>query len=182
YSAVMLGPWGWIKSAANMSSLPNYLMDAASLLTGALVIIPGLFLGFTWVAKLLSGVKDVSLKRLFIGYSYALVPMGLMGWIAFSFTFVFINGSYAISVVSDPFGWGWDLFGTKHFLWTPVFSRWVPFVQVPALLLGLVTSIILADHISRENFSDRWAGQKSLIPIALFLLGTTFAFLRLYMG
>lgn len=182
YSAVMLGPWGWIKEAANMTTPSHYLMYAGSLITTALLLVPGLFLGFTWAAKLLSGVKDVSLKRLFTGYSYALVPMGLMGWIAFSFTFVFINGSYAISVISDPFGWGWDLFGTKHFLWTPVFSRWVPFVQIPSLLLGLVTSIILADKISREYFTDRWAAQKSLIPIALFLLGTTFAFLRLYMG
>ncbi len=182
YSAVMLGPWGWIKSAASMATLPSYLMYAASLVTTVLVIIPGLFLAFTWVAKLFSGVKNVSLKRLFVSYAYALVPMGLMGWIAFSFTFVFINGSYAISVISDPFGWGWDLFGTKHFPWTPVLSAWVPYFQVPALILGLVTSIFLANRISRENFTDRWAAQKASVPIALFLLGTTFAFLRLYMG
>ncbi|MDP2727225.1 MAG: hypothetical protein Q8P59_06745, partial [Dehalococcoidia bacterium] len=59
---------------------------------------------------------------------------------------------------------------------------WVPYVQIPSLLLGLVTSIFLADKISREIFADRWAGQKALVPIVLFLLGTTFAFLRLYMG
>ncbi len=182
YSAVMLGPWGWIKEAANMTTASHYLMYAGTLIFTALVLVPGLFLGFTWAARLFSGVKDISLKRLFTGYSYALVPMGLMGWIAFSFTFVFINGSYAISVVSDPFGWGWDIFGTKHFLWTPVLSRWVPFVQLPALLLGLVTSTILTDKLSKEMFSNRLAAQKATIPIVLFLLGTTFAFLRLYMG
>lgn len=40
---------------------------------------------------------------------------GLLAWIAFSVPLIFVNGSYIISVISDPFGWGWNLFGTADF-------------------------------------------------------------------
>ena len=34
-----------------------------------------------------------------------MIPLGLAAWIAFSFGFVLVNGSYALAVLSDPFGW-----------------------------------------------------------------------------
>jgi ferredoxin len=182
YSAVMLGPWGWLKEAANITTPSHYLMYAAALIGGNLIVVPGAFLLTTWLSRLVSGVRGLSLKKLFVGYSYALVPIGLMGWIAFSFTFVFINGSYILEVISDPFGWGWDLLGTKHFPWTPVFSGYVPYIQIPTLMLGLSLSIFMANRVSRELFSDLGAARRSMIPVTLFLLGFTFAFLRLYLG
>lgn len=122
------------------------------------------------------------MKQLFINQSYALVPMGLSLWIAFSFSFLFVNGSYAISVLSDPFGWGWDLFGTRSLPWTPVLVELIPYLQVATLVVGLVSSIYIVYRIGQQHGTNSGQTVRGLIPIAAFLTVVTVAFLRLYLG
>ncbi|MBI2862876.1 MAG: hypothetical protein HYX89_08645 [Chloroflexi bacterium] len=184
YSAVMLGPWGWLKDWANFGSgnLLHFAGYAGGFVATVLVVVPGIFLVSVWLGKLLSGNHQVPLKRLFVSYAYTTVPLGLMGWIAFSLSFVFINVSYAVPLVSDPFGWGWNLLGTAGYPWTPYIPIVLPYLQVPVLLGGLVLSILLGARIARENFSDAKQGRRSLAPIAVFLTLMTAIFLQLYLG
>ena len=37
---------------------------------------------------------------------------GCLSWIAFTISFAFGKMAYLWPVISDPFGWGWNLFGT----------------------------------------------------------------------
>jgi len=182
YSAIFLGPWGWLKDWADATSISGRALYAGAFLTVNLLAVPGLFLLATALSKELSGVRSASLKQLFINHSYALLPMGLSMWVAFSFSFVFVNGSYAISVLSDPFGWGWNLFGTRSFPWTPVLVELVPYLQVTTLIAGLVFSIYVAYRIGRQHGADESQAIRGLIPIAAFLAVATVAFLRLYLG
>ena len=184
YSTVMLGPWGWIKSYANLGSgdLSHYLLYVTGLLSMTLIVGPALFLLAAGVAKLLAGPSKVSLKELFVGFGYTTVPMGLMGWVAFSFSFVLVSGSYVLPVISDPFGWGWNLFGTAHIPWTPIVPQILPYLQVPTLLAGLVFSILLGDHIAREKFETHAQARRAVIPVAVLLTGVTLLFMWLYMG
>ena len=111
YSTVLLGPWGTLKLAAySIGTLP-WLGYAAAFLTLILLALPGLFWLTVWFGKRLSG-SDLPIKKLFIAQAYALVPLGLSAWVAFSLSFVFANFSYVLAVLSDPFGWGWNLIGT----------------------------------------------------------------------
>lgn len=181
YSAIFLGPWGWLKDWAGVASVSGRALYAGAFLAVNLLVVPGLFGLATALSKGLSGVRSVSLKQLFINHSYALVPMGLSMWIAFSFSFLFVNGSYALSVISDPFGWGWDLFGTRGYPWTPVLVEVVPYLQVVTLIAGLVFSIYVAYRIGRQS-ADESQAIRGLIPIAAFLAVATVAFLRLYLG
>jgi polyferredoxin/plastocyanin len=190
YSAIFLGPWGWLKDWAGVTSISGRALYAGVFLAVNLLVVPGLFLLATALSKGLSAVRGVSLKQLFINHSYALVPMGLSMWIAFSFSFIFVNGSYALSIISDPFGWGWDLFGTRSFPWTPVLIGLVPYLQVATLIAGLVFSIYVAYRIGQQhsaNESQTTCGEprrtiRGLIPVAAFLAVATVAFLRLYLG
>ena len=50
YSAVLLGPWGWLKNWANMETLDNWLIYAAGFLAINLLVLPGLL----WLAVALS--------------------------------------------------------------------------------------------------------------------------------
>lgn len=43
YSAVLLGPWGWLKHWANMDTLTHWALYAAGFLTFNLALLPGLF-------------------------------------------------------------------------------------------------------------------------------------------
>jgi len=190
YSAVFLGPWGWLKDWAGVATVSGRALYAGAFLAINLVAVPGLFLLAAALSRGLSSMQGVSLKQVFIDYSYALVPMGLSMWIAFSFAFLFVNGSYALSVISDPFGWGWDLFGTRAYPWTPYLPQVVPYLQVVTLIAGLVFSIYVAYRIGRQYSADEGRAAcgepgrtiRGLIPIAAFLAVVTVAFLRLYLG
>ncbi len=195
YSTVMLGPWAQLKDMANIHSLPEFGAYAVLFLSANLLILPGLFLGVVWLAQKLAkmGTNDKlvvpviaaqsgapTLKKLWIDVAYAFVPLGLIGWIAFSLSFIFVNGSYAIPLLSDPFGWGWNLLGTVDFHWTPIFPDMIKFLQAPLLLGGLVLSILTAHRILRQYFSESQAF-RGLIPVAVFLTGITTVFMLLYL-
>lgn len=181
YSAVLLGPWGWIKAWANMHTLPHWALYALAFLTINLVIVPGLFWLTALASKSLSR-QAVETRRLFIDYAYALVPMGLAAWIAFSLGFVLINGSYALSVISDPFGWGWNLFGSAQVAWTPIAAGWVAFLQAGALAAGLVIAVSTAFKIARQHTPEPRRAFRAALPVASFLLMVTLGFVALYMG
>jgi len=182
YSAIFLGPWGWLKDWAGVSSISGRALYAVAFLAVNLLAVPGAFFLTMTLSKGLSRVRGVSLKQLFINYSYALVPMGLSVWIAFSFSFLLVNGSYALSIISDPFGWGWDLFGTSSYPWTPAMIELLPYLQMATLIAGLVFSILITHRIGRQHSTDESQTMRGLMPIAAFLTILTLAFLRLYLG
>ncbi|MFQ6673763.1 MAG: hypothetical protein ACE5GH_03125, partial [Fidelibacterota bacterium] len=130
----------------------------------------------------LSRQKGVSVKEIFLKYSYMLVPLGLLAWIAFSVPLLLVNGSYVASVVSDPLGWGWDLFGTAGLHWRPIMPAWIPLIQMILLLIGLYYSLSRGFLISRELFSTARAALAGLAPMAVFLTGITTVFVTLYVG
>lgn len=181
YSAVLLGPWGWLKSWANLESLPAWGLYAAGFLAVNLLILPGLF-WLTAAASRAAARLQTPVKRLFIDYAYSLVPLGLIGWIAFSFSFVFVNGSYAIAVLSDPFGWGWNLFGTRDFPWTPFLPNLMAFLQTGLLLVGLLFSIVTAYRIGRQHAATDSQAWRGALPVAGFLTSLTLVFLWLNLG
>ncbi len=185
YSVMLLGPWGRFKDWANVSEAHNwggFGMFAAGQALLALVIFPGLYYLSIRLAKWYARADTVPTKELFLKYAYALVPMGLLAWIAFSVPLLMVNGSYIISVISDPLGWGMNLFGTAEFPWTPLWPDRVPFIQVPILLSGLYVALRGLHRVARQLFPDPLQLRRSLIPPAVLLLGVTLVFLRLFIG
>ena len=55
-----------------------------------------------------------------------------------------VNVTFLEQSLNDPFGWGWNLFGTASYPWTPYVPQVLPYLQVPILLGGLIISIRLA--------------------------------------
>jgi hypothetical protein len=175
YSIVFMGPWAAIKEAAYAVGTPEWWLYAFALLGLTLVVMPGLFYLCSALAKLLSHSHAPTLK-LFTQYAYALLPLGLGAWMAFNVSFVLINISYAWSVISDPFGWGWNLFGTAAWRWTPYLAGWQPLMQVPILLVGLVAAIAIALRTARQM----QAPPRAALPIVAFCVAFTGAMLWLY--
>jgi hypothetical protein len=99
---------------------------------------------------------------------YPLVPLGLLAWVAFSLPLILVNGSYILMVVSDPFGWGWNLVGTGNIDWTPLVPHWAPYIQVPMLLTGLYFALRTGrDHAGR--LFDRGPAIRAFAPVATVL-------------
>jgi ferredoxin len=177
YSAVMLGPWGALKLAAYDIGSARWIAYACGVLGFLYLVLPGLFLAAVALGRRLSGATQ-PLLRTFVAASYALVPLGLMAWVAFSLSFVSASFSYLWPSLSDPFGRGWDLFGTTQVGWQPYLSGPLPLLQVVVLLSGLLWSSRIAYRIAAEDGAGH-AVTRRAAPVVAFCGLTTVGFLGL---
>lgn len=178
----MQGPWGEIKDMVRGATLKGYLTFILLHTILSLLVIPAIFFIFSLLSKLFSGNREVSLKKIFINFSYTLVPMGLGVWIAFSIGIILPNGSYILHILSDPFAWGWNLFGTANFPWTPVFTHIMGYLQGATLLLAYLFSVAYGFRLSKQTYPDLNAAKRGWLPMLLFLTLITGAFLWLFLG
>ena len=185
YSVTLLGPWGTVKLWANVTEVGNwagFAIHTAVIWLTALVALPGVWFLAARAGRRLAGSDEVSAKELFIRYSYLLVPLGLFAWAAFSLPLMMVNYSHITSSLSDPLGWGWDLFGTANQHWKPLLPELIPYIQIPLLLLGLAFALLKGGSIARDLFPGRGAAVRSLLPHGLICTGVTLVLLRLFVG
>lgn len=178
----MQGPWGALKDMVRGTSLKGYLTFISLHSAFSLLIVPAIFFFFSWLSKLFSGAKEVSLRKIFTNFSYTLVPLGLGVWIAFSIGIILPNGSYILHIISDPFSWGWNLFGTKSFPWTPVFTGILGYLQGLILVIFYLFSLAYGSRLARQTYPDEAQAKRGWIPILVFLTLAALAFLWLYIG
>jgi hypothetical protein len=185
YSVTLLGPWGSVKAWANISAVGDwqgFLLYAGFIWLGSLAVIPAVWMLAAYVGTCWSGKARVTPTKLFVSYSYLLVPIGLCAWIAFSFPLIMVNFSHILATMSDPMGWGWNLFGTVQTTWKPLYPEYMFYIQIPVLLLGLIYALKCGYQLGWNLYEDRNAAVKSLVPVALLCSGITMAFLRLFVG
>jgi polyferredoxin/plastocyanin len=185
YSVTLLGPWGTIKRWANVTEVGNWAgfgIHAATVWFMALVVLPAAWFGLAALGRRLAGDRSHSARELFLRYSYLLVPLGLLAWMAFSLPLIMVNYSHILASLSDPFGWGWDLFGTAGVHWSPLRPDLIPVLQIPLLVTGLGLALWRGGAIARELYPDGAAAVRSLLPHAAMCVGVTVVLLRLYVG
>lgn len=145
YAGVLLGPWGAFKDAAYNVGSGVWFTYAAAFLSIIFVVLPGLF-----TLGILNTNKNLPLKQRFASLSTALIPLGLMFWVAFSLSFVLTNASYILAALSDPLGLGWNLFGTANTAWQPMLTTILAPAQTLALVGGLIWSARTAQKAAGE--------------------------------
>jgi len=185
YSITLLGPWGGIKDWANPTESGmwgGFALYAVSLWGLALLLVPGLFYAASRLGRRLAGDGAAPMKEVFLGFSGALVPLGLMAWVAFSIPLLLVNGSYILNTISDPMGRGWDLFGTASFPWTPFYPEFVSYIQIPLLAIGLYYALRTAYRFARERFGNGTVAVRACAPVAVLCTVVSCGFLWLYVG
>ncbi|MCF6248367.1 MAG: hypothetical protein L3J69_13560 [Desulfobacula sp.] len=184
FSITMLGPWGFVKAAANVTEsrqLSSFFIYLGVLYSMSLIVFPGIFVFLSrWSAKL-SGYKG-DVKQLVLALSYMLIPVGIFAWIAFSLPSIMVNYSYVLNVLSDPLGYGWDLFGTAHVHFNPFYPEIVPLIQGLLLLTGLYLGINRVNLSLTGMIVDPVKRWKAVLLPAVFALGVVNIFLKLYLG
>jgi hypothetical protein len=145
YAGVLLGPWGTLKDAAYHVGTSAWFIYAVTFLSIIFGILPGLF-----TLGILKTRSDRPLKQRFTSLSTALIPLGLMFWVAFSLSFVLTNASYIFAALSDPLGLGWNLFGTANTVWQPMLTSILAPAQTLALVGGLIWSARTAQKAASE--------------------------------
>jgi polyferredoxin len=148
YAGVLLGPWGSFKDAAYNVGSGAWFIYATVFLATIFIVLPGLF-----TLGIMTTKGRQSLKQRFMSLSTALIPLGLMFWVAFSLSFVLTNASYILAALSDPLGLGWNLFGTANAAWQPMLTTILAPAQTLALVVGLVWSARTAQKVNEAGAS-----------------------------
>jgi len=148
-SAVFLGPWGQLKSAAYDIGSQSWFIFSGVFLAAALGILPGLYAAAAWASVRLGAVKT-TLRQALAQYSQVLVPLGMLAWIAFTISFAFAKFSYVLPAISDPLGWGWNLIGMTGTAWVGQTTSFSLLLQVVLLAAGLFWSSRVARRISES--------------------------------
>jgi len=184
FSIVMLGPWGFIKDAANVTETGQvipFLIYLAVIWSSALLIVPGIFMLVARGARRLAGT-NISNRLLTLRLAYILIPVGICAWIAFSLPAIMINYGYIISVFSDPLGLGWDLLGTADTHFKPLMPDWIPVIQGFILLAGLYLGVGRGFMALKDVLPDTNSQTRAMLLPALFALLAVNLLLKLYMG
>jgi hypothetical protein len=130
---------GWTRS---LDGLPETLAETAGLL-GTILVVAGLYALAMWAAGGITGERwHVPAVR----FAHSLVPIAFAYVVAHYFSFLLIEGQIGIVALSDPFGRGWNLFGTAdHLIDIALLSATtIWYVQVLAIVTGHVGGVILA--------------------------------------
>lgn len=156
YSGVLLGPWGVLKDVAYHVGSSAWFVYAMIFIGIIFIILPALFVICT-----LPFENFKSFKKQFTTFSSALIPLGLMFWVAFSLSFILTNASYILASLSDPLGLGWNLFGTTNTMWQPLLTSVLAPAQTLTLLGGLIWSARTAQKAANQM-------KVSSIPIIVY--------------
>jgi hypothetical protein len=168
YAYVLMGSNGAAKLAAYTVFSSAWFIYASVFLAFIFILLPGLY----WLAVRIGNVNLPVTTKLFASASTALIPLGLMFWVAFSLSFVLTNATYILAALSDPLGLGWNLFGTAAIAWQPLLSSALAPAQTLALVGGLAWSARTAQKTALQ-------AEISPVPLILFCLLATLLMLWL---
>ena len=163
YCGLYLGTWPGVRDYVNILDKKNWdLFGIYSIILWSLVlvIVPGVFYMIAGIGARLSKTR-ISTREVFLSSTGSLLPVGLMLWIAFVIPMLFVNITFIIQSASDPFGWGWDFFGTANIPWHQFLPMYIPWFQALLVLTGL--------YISLRNIKKIWE-RFHLKPMQIFLI------------
>jgi hypothetical protein len=189
FVAVMLGSVGfdgfsrssiWQNLRADLEG--RYLLDSPGTaelistglalvgLIGCVLLVALAFLGAIELAR--QTVADT--RPLAQEFVLSLVPIALVYAVAHYFTLLVIQGQYALTFASDPFGYGWDLLGTVDYApnIAPFSPNTVWYVQVAALVGGHVAGLTVAHDRAVTILPARDALRSQYAMLALMVLYT----------
>ena len=165
--------WSAAFSSGEFSSNARIATD-----TLGLILFPAIFIGtylvFSQLMALASG-DDLPVSDIARAFVYSLVPIALAYNIAHFFTLLAIQGQLIIPLASDPFGYGWDLFGAADYKVNIalVNARFAWILSVGAIVLGHISAVYLAHVIALRTMRDNRSAMRSQYPmLALMVMYT----------
>lgn len=172
YCLVHLGPWPEVRDWVNILDKGNWHLFgvyAVALWAAALVVFPALVGLAAWLGKHLAGTAERA-GGLLLASAAAMVPLGLLVWIAFVVPMLFVNLTFVLQALSEPFG-GWNLLGMSNTPWHQLWPSSIPWIQAIAVLVGLGYSLRNGWRVWLITTERPRAALRGMIPLAALLIG-----------
>ena len=90
-------------------------------------------------------------------------------------TYLLVAGQVVIPLASDPFGWGWNLFGTARYKVDAglVGARFAWYASLIVIVLGHVVAMYVAHRLALARFADPRIARRSQYPLAALMVAYT---------
>lgn len=165
------GPWNAILDA----TYPDNEAGQALLRTIGLLALTGIFsLAFLVVVRLVrwAGGGKGSLTELGSLFALTLVPIALVYNAAHNYTYMFLVGQGSIPLFSDPFGRGWNLFGTRQYRVSAALtaSGTVWYVQLLLIVAGHIIAVFLAHRRAGSVYRSPRSALASQYPLLVLMV------------
>lgn len=160
----------YLDSSQRVIDLATTFTNLAGL-TGFVCIVVATYLTAAYAIRWLVHVR----RSLVPDFLLPLIPIAFAYLVAHYFSLFLIQGQFIITLASDPFGGGRDIFGTSDFApnLAIVSPETVWYVQVVSLTVGHVAGLAIAHDRAVALFPDRRAALRSQYPmLALMVLYT----------
>jgi hypothetical protein len=119
-----------------------------------------------------SGIGGWEVARRF---ALTLVPIAIGYHLAHYLAYLLLAGQLIIPRLSDPFGFGWDLFGTAGYTLqvTLMTAREAWYTALAAVVAGHVCAVWLAHGVALRLFATRRVVRRSQLPLLALMSGYT---------
>lgn len=146
----------------------------STILMLALVGLIGAAYFLACVAAARLGGGGISAGRVAARFAHTMVPIAFAYAFAHYFTLILFEGQQLISNISDPFGIGWDLFGTRNFK-INFFMGPIPvwYIQLGTIVIGHVAGVVLAHDRALSDFKGVGAVRSQYAMLVLMVLLTS---------
>ncbi|MEZ2311732.1 hypothetical protein AB6809_34490 [Paraburkholderia sp. RCC_158] len=116
-----------------------------------------------------------SAGQLLSDFARSLVPIAFFYHVTHYFSVALSQAPQIYRLISDPFGWGWNLFGTAQGALRPfmIDASVVWHLQVVMVLIGHVLAVYIAHGQSFQSFQSRSKALISQIPMMTLMMGLT---------
>ena len=149
------------------------LVDLAGLVAFPLVFVV-VYLAFVVLigAASESVAHFAALAPLFV---FSIVPIAIAYHLSHYISLLVVEGQLVFAGVSDPFGIGWNLFGTAAYRpdITAIGARFVWFFSVLAIVTGHIIVVWLAHREALDFYDRRQRALESQVPMLALMLGYT---------
>ena len=115
-----------------------------------------LYRGTCFLMVRVCGGEPPTAGTLVAAYVFSLIPIALAYHYAHFLSYLLIQGQLIIPLASDPFGVGWDLFGTAEYMINirVTNARFIWIFSVAAIVIGHMAAVYLA-HVRAMRLYDR---------------------------
>jgi hypothetical protein len=151
------------------ASLWMYMAMQTALLIAGPLTLAGFYLTVIALMARISGLKSADLSGLFV---LSLIPIAIAYHLAHYFSLFAVAGQFIIPLASDPFGYGWDLFGTRLYLIDigVVDAKSIWYLSVIAIVTGHVIAVWVAHVTASSVFRDSRAAGTSQYPMLVLMV------------
>ncbi len=171
HGLTMTPAWGVLVSDIEHALAWPFLAAFSVGMIGFLATVAVAYLAFAAWAHTIAPAPGLTRKQIAIRYAYAFLPIALFYHFAHNSMHFFVEGAAIVPVLSDPFGWGWNLVGTAAMRPGPLLPPWAIWsVMMTFLVMGQLWAMLAARRISLQVYPSDRDARRSRTPIVAAMI------------